>query len=496
MNEGTKAIKINKLQQLTTRFESIRMSKDESFDEFYAKLNDIVNSAYNLGEIYDQPKILRKILGSLTEDFKPKVIAITESKDVDSILVDELVGSLQSHELDLPKTNKFKSMALKSVDDVDDNGLDDELSSTEISYLAKNFGNFLRNNNRRAGGRNNVEPKNFKKNEPTKINNAEKSKEKVGQSSNNSLGQQCFGCQWYGHMKSECPTFLRSNGKTMAITLSYGEVSGHKSGSDEDGNFFTFTTTAVVNESVLVEKNPSNGELSECVDLQEAYNKLCKVAAKDAMSVDLGLKKIATLEHEKKNLLLNLLDANELVNKVKTESMMLLDKIKNLELELYVAREQTNRSASSKLDHMLSIQKSPLDKLGLGFVDSISVSETHSTNFVPSSKPLKIEVVKPNEDFPTPKKIRVDLKESKPKNPNLHKDKNNDRPLWVCHFYGKVGHTHLNRFKLETAKRANKQKVLVPQTQDPMVLIGELVKTLNLYTNDGVAHHSNMNNNS
>ena len=45
------------------------MTDDESFDEFYAKLNDIVNSAYNLGEIYDQNKIVRKILRSLTEDF-------------------------------------------------------------------------------------------------------------------------------------------------------------------------------------------------------------------------------------------------------------------------------------------------------------------------------------------------------------------------------------------------------------------------------------------
>ena len=58
MHEGTKAVKINKLQQLTTRFESIRMFDDECFDEFYAKLNDIVNSAYNLGEMYDQPKIV------------------------------------------------------------------------------------------------------------------------------------------------------------------------------------------------------------------------------------------------------------------------------------------------------------------------------------------------------------------------------------------------------------------------------------------------------
>ena len=92
------------------------MSDDESFDEFYAKLNDIVNCAYNLGEIYDQPKIVRKILRSLTQDFRPKVTAITESKDVESIPIDELVGSLQSYGLDLPKTSKSKSMALKSVD--------------------------------------------------------------------------------------------------------------------------------------------------------------------------------------------------------------------------------------------------------------------------------------------------------------------------------------------------------------------------------------------
>ena len=189
------------------------MSDDESFDKFYAKLNDIVNSAYNLGEIYDQPKIFRKILRSLTEDFRPKVTVITESKDVDSIPIDELVGFLQSYELDLPKTSKPKSMALKSVDDVDVGRFDDELSATEIAYLAKNFRNFLRNNNRRARDKNTVEPRNFRKNDPTKVNNTEKPREKVSQSSNNSMGPQCFGCQGYGHMKSKCPTYLKSKGK-------------------------------------------------------------------------------------------------------------------------------------------------------------------------------------------------------------------------------------------------------------------------------------------
>ena len=226
------------------------MSDDESFDEFYAKLNDIINSVYNLGEIYNQPKIVRKILRSLTEDFRPKVTTIIESKDVDSIPVDELVGSLQSYELDLPKTNKSKSMALKLVDDVEVGGFDDKLSTTEIACLPKNFRNFLRNSNRMARGTNTDEPRNFRKNDPTKVNNTEKPREKVGQSSNNSMGPQCFGCQGYGHMKSKCPTYLKSKGKTMAVTLSDNKVSDDEFGCDEDGNFIAFTATAVVNESV------------------------------------------------------------------------------------------------------------------------------------------------------------------------------------------------------------------------------------------------------
>lgn len=156
-------------------------------------------------------------------------------------------------------------------------------------------------------------------------------------------------------MKSKCPIFLRSKGKAMAVTLSDDEVSDHESGSDEDVNFIAFTATAVIDESVVVEENPSDGELSESANLQEVFSKLCKVTAKDAMNVNLGLKKIDSLELDKKNLLLKLFDANELIDKVKTENMLLLDRIKNLELELFVAREQTNRSASSKLDHMLSV---------------------------------------------------------------------------------------------------------------------------------------------
>ena len=78
--------------------------------------------------------------------------------------------------LDLPKINKSKSMALKSVDDVDDSRFDEEISSTEIAYLAKNFKNFLWNNNKRARNWNNAHSKNVEKNETTENKNSEKIK--------------------------------------------------------------------------------------------------------------------------------------------------------------------------------------------------------------------------------------------------------------------------------------------------------------------------------
>ena len=66
----------------------------------------------------------------------------------------------------------------------------------------------------------------------------------------------------------------------------------------------------------------------------------------------------------------------------------------------------------------------------------------------------------------------------------------------MCHFCGKSGHICPNCYKLQAAKRANKPNVPVPQAQDPIALIGELVKALNLYSNLGVGNHSNVNTNS
>ena len=122
------------------------MSEDESFDSFYSKLNEVVVSKFNLGEKTKDSKIVRKILRSLPKSFRAKVTAIEESKDLDNIKVQELIGSLQTYELSLPNQRKSKSLALKTVNErvnVHDSSEDDAVEK-DVAYLVKNFRKFLK----------------------------------------------------------------------------------------------------------------------------------------------------------------------------------------------------------------------------------------------------------------------------------------------------------------------------------------------------------------
>uniref|UniRef100_A0A2N9HDR0 ABC-type xenobiotic transporter n=1 Tax=Fagus sylvatica TaxID=28930 RepID=A0A2N9HDR0_FAGSY len=76
---------------------------------------NIAREAYwmqQLGEKIPEQRIVRKVMRSLPERFRPKVIAIEESKDLDCVKIEELVGSLQTYELTLPhpKNKRFRKI--------------------------------------------------------------------------------------------------------------------------------------------------------------------------------------------------------------------------------------------------------------------------------------------------------------------------------------------------------------------------------------------------
>ena len=126
---------------LTTRFKVLKISEDQSFNSFYGKLNEVVIRKFNLGEKTEDSKIVRKIIRSLPKSFRAKVTAIEESKDLDEIKVQELIGSLQNYELSLPSQRKSKSLALKIINERVEaqDSFDEDGVEKDVTYLIKNF---------------------------------------------------------------------------------------------------------------------------------------------------------------------------------------------------------------------------------------------------------------------------------------------------------------------------------------------------------------------
>ena len=282
--EGTKKVKDTKLQMLTTRFEELKMSEDESFDSFYSKLNEVVIGKFNLGEKTEDLKVVRKILRSLPEIFRAKVTTIKESKGLDEIKVQELIGSLQTYELSLPNQRKSKSLALKTINErVETYGsLDEDVVEKDVAYLAKNFRKFLKfKNSEKFGDKGKFmssgkEKKDFKK--------------KEGNESQSTQGVTCFECNGHGHFKRECPNYLRSKGKVYATILSNSDssTSDFEDSCDEEGNFSAFMTIAHGESSEdlnllgehsdeefmgIVDESDAN-EDEDTVGLRENYNSL------------------------------------------------------------------------------------------------------------------------------------------------------------------------------------------------------------------------------
>ena len=208
------------------------MEDDESFDKFYAKLKDIVNSAFNLGETIPEPKIVRKVLRSLPKRFHVKIIAIEESKDIDKIPLTELVGNLQTYELGLRrigKTGKGKRMALKAkCSDIDESS-DDEDSKMK-SYITMQFKKFMKNANGKGFN------KDCRQSSSSQFKSQDKGKKDARDSGQYIVpaGPKCFGCQGFSHMKYECPTYLKSIGKSKALATTLNDTEPEDDSDNED----------------------------------------------------------------------------------------------------------------------------------------------------------------------------------------------------------------------------------------------------------------------
>eukprot|EP00253_Pinus_taeda_P010642 PITA_10642 len=98
LQKGSDKVKIVKLQSLKREFETLCMKSSKFIQYFLTRVMGIVNEIRSYGEYLKDQKIVEKILRSLHAKFDGVVVAIDESNYLTQLSVNELMGSLQSHE--------------------------------------------------------------------------------------------------------------------------------------------------------------------------------------------------------------------------------------------------------------------------------------------------------------------------------------------------------------------------------------------------------------
>ncbi|XP_022862101.1 uncharacterized protein LOC111382383 [Olea europaea var. sylvestris] len=322
---------------LATRFEEIKMREDETFDIFYASINDIVNSSFNLSEKIPKPKI------------------IPNSKDIDTIKLEELVRSIQTYELTVRNPAKEKSLALKSAknnqtESSDSNSPNDE----EMAYPAKKFRKMLRNKKKLQ----------------------EKSRASVSKSRRRSKSMRCHNYQGVGHVKRECPSAKIIKEKAMNTTLTDNESSldnqSEKSTHEESEKFVAFVARFKSGSEQGNERDEDLDSGEDSSDESELHLEKAKLESyvKESSTILSELKSInESSKSQVKNLSSELERSSKRIGELTAINETLDIQVVNLvsELEHYKPQLLPFNSGLSKLDNMLGIDKPIENRRGLGY---------------------------------------------------------------------------------------------------------------------------------
>ncbi|CAM8962862.1 unnamed protein product [Rhodiola kirilowii] len=145
-HEGTTKVKISRMEMVTSKFECLRMQEDETITDFNTRVLNISNESFALGEPLTEETLIRKVLRSLTKWYAMKALAVKEAHDVKTMRLDELMGSIQTHEMDMNKEEqlmKVNIVDLKAEVSVVKDKIG-EMSEQQYAMFAKNFGKFMR----------------------------------------------------------------------------------------------------------------------------------------------------------------------------------------------------------------------------------------------------------------------------------------------------------------------------------------------------------------
>ena len=165
-------------------------------------------------------------------------------------------------------------------------------------------------------------------------------------------------------MKHECPTYLKSIGKSKALTSTLSDTEPEDDSDNENDEILNAFTSSVDPTKGIVEDVDEEEDLVDSKfekmddqdDIHTAYEKLYRLATKKLSDVELDREEFSTKFDE----------ANQTIGALRFENNFLAEKTNKLEAELFQVRAQLEKASSAKLDEMQSIQKFAFDRTSLG----------------------------------------------------------------------------------------------------------------------------------
>ena len=284
-----------------------------------------------------------------------------------------------------------------------------------------------------------------------------------------------FECQDFGHMKQECPTYLKSIGKTKALTTTLSDTEPKDDSDNEDDEILNAFIATVNSTDGIIKEVDEEKELVESKfekmddqnDIHIAYEKLYKLSEKHEKLYKLTTKKLSDVELDCEELSTKFDEANQTIGALRFENNFVAKKNEKLEAELFQVRAQLERASSAKLDELLNLQKSSSNQTGLGYgFSSSNIASTSTTVFVPPSNNVEIEnndvkIDLASENINNGKSIlgaplKQDKKEAKnPRAKKANSQKSKQKKQHLYHHCGVAGHTRPNYYKWLATQQSN-----------------------------------------
>ncbi|XVF37301.1 hypothetical protein REPUB_Repub19eG0134400 [Reevesia pubescens] len=276
-HEGTSQVKESKITLLSHQYEMFKMQPGKDITAMFDRFTNIANKLKQLGKEIPENELVKKLLRSLPKSWKPKVIAIKEAKNLNIISLDEVCGSLLTHEQEMKEDEeekkkesaaKRRSIALKvsSIEDELIHMSDISEDDDELALVAKRFNRLLLKRNPRLGRRSGRRDFN------------QSWKKKGKDESRNTKPEQvvCYGCKQPGHYKYECPKIKDEKGKrfkekkykkAMVATWSDSESSDSNDHESEE-------TDVKANLCLMANDQSSEDEVTSNSDVNISYEEL------------------------------------------------------------------------------------------------------------------------------------------------------------------------------------------------------------------------------